>query len=92
VIGSSGSHSSATSSPLTSHPSTTAKTCRSLWQLTCQNSERFSITQPTGKFLGIFFDTTTLSWKLPEEKAQMTLQAISEALRTDKWNSCMCKN
>jgi len=31
-----------------------------------------------GKVLGIFFDTDTLSWKLPAEKAEKTLFAISK--------------
>lgn len=50
----------------------------------CPNLEKAFYCSTYGKILGIFFDTTTLSWRLPEDKIQKTLQAISDAVSTEK--------
>lgn len=44
----------------------------------CPNFEKAFGPSNMGKVLGIFFDTTTLSWKLPVEKIEKTLRAISK--------------
>jgi hypothetical protein len=45
----------------------------------CPKYEKAFHCSTYGKILGVFFDTTTLSWKLPEEKIQKILKAVSEA-------------
>jgi hypothetical protein len=49
----------------------------------CPKFEKAFYCSTYGKILGIFFDTSTLSWKLPADKEQKTLQAISAALETE---------
>jgi hypothetical protein len=49
----------------------------------CPKFEKAFTCSTYGKILGVFFDTRTLSWKLPEEKVQKTLNAIDNALKTE---------
>jgi hypothetical protein len=49
----------------------------------CPRFEKAFYCSTFGKILGIFFDTTTLSWKLPADKVQKTLQAISAASESE---------
>lgn len=50
----------------------------------CKNFEKAFTNSHYGKILGILFDTTNLTWRLPDEKIYKTLHAISEALTTEK--------
>jgi hypothetical protein len=50
----------------------------------CPGFEKAFTCSTYGKILGVFFDTKTLTWKLPDEKIQKTLSAIRKALETEK--------
>jgi hypothetical protein len=49
----------------------------------CPKFEKAFENSQYGKILGILFDTTDLTWKLPVEKAYKTLFAIDMALKND---------
>jgi hypothetical protein len=46
----------------------------------CPNNEKAFENKTFGKILGIFFDSSDLTWKLPDEKVQKTLTSIKAAL------------
>jgi hypothetical protein len=46
----------------------------------CPKFEKTFFCLTFGKILGVFFDTTTMSWKLPEDKVEKTIEAISHAI------------
>jgi hypothetical protein len=48
----------------------------------CPKFEKAFYCSNFGKILGIQFDTTTLSWKLPDEKIEKTLEAISPTIKS----------
>jgi hypothetical protein len=50
----------------------------------CKKYEKAFLCSTCGKFLGVFFDTTTFSWKLPDEKKGKALDAIRTALSAKK--------
>jgi hypothetical protein len=50
----------------------------------CDKFEKAFTNSHYGKILGILFDTTNLTWKLPDEKVYKTLLAISDALKAEK--------
>jgi len=46
----------------------------------CPRNEKAFENQTFGKILGIFFDTSDLSWKLPDEKIYKTLLSLDQVL------------
>jgi hypothetical protein len=50
----------------------------------CPKFEKAFLCSTYGKILGVIFDTSTLSWKLPKEKVEKTLTAIRNALSSEK--------
>jgi hypothetical protein len=50
----------------------------------CPNFDKAFDCSTKGKVLGVFFDTTELSWKLPDEKVVSILQTIAESLENEK--------
>ena len=44
----------------------------------CEKFEKAFVNSTYGKVLGIFFDTTTLSWKLPEDKKMKAISCIKK--------------
>jgi hypothetical protein len=50
----------------------------------CPKFEKAFSCSTYGKILGVFFETSTLSWKLPKEKVEKTLVAIKNALESEK--------
>jgi hypothetical protein len=50
----------------------------------CPNFDKAFDCSKKGKVLGVYFDTTELSWKLPNEKVDSILQSIAESLENKK--------
>jgi hypothetical protein len=48
----------------------------------CPKFEKAFYCSTFGKILGILFDTATMNWKLPDEKTEKTLEAISHAIES----------
>ncbi len=50
----------------------------------CKNNDKAFTCQTRGKVLGINFDTSNLSWSLPDSKKQKTLAEIKNARESEK--------
>ena len=49
----------------------------------CVKNEKAFSNKTTGKILGIWFDSTDLTWQLPQDKKEKTLTSISKAIKCD---------
>jgi hypothetical protein len=49
----------------------------------CPKFEKAFHCSTYGKILGVFFDTKSLTWKLPKDKSEKALSAISDLLKSD---------